>query len=234
MVFQIFFGGIWEGICSGVDTAINTVKETIDGVLNTIRSIWEEMWNGLKNFVKNTWDGILGIFNKGGKIFDGIVGGIADVFKDIVNTILKGINKVISVPFKTVNNLLNDIRTIDIPIIGQPFKGLWGKNPLPVPQIPLLAQGAYVKANQPQLAMIGDNKRYGEIVAPENKMLDMIDTALKMQKASGNAEGMDTLIALIKELIELVKNMVLKVDIDIKKLSILLENAKKERQMIGG
>lgn len=229
-----FFGGIWEGICSGVDTAINTVKETIDGVLNTIRSIWEEMWNGLKNFVKNTWDGILGIFNKGGKIFDGIVGGIADVFKDIVNTILKGINKVISVPFKTVNNLLNDIRTIDIPIIGQPFKGLWGKNPLPVPQIPLLAQGAYVKANQPQLAMIGDNKRYGEIVAPENKMLDMIDTALKMQKASGNAEGMDTLIALIKELIELVKNMVLKVDIDIKKLSILLENAKKERQMIGG
>ena len=137
-------------------------------------------------------------------------------------------------PFKTINGLLNDIRTIDIPLIGQPFKGLWGKNPLPVPQISMLAQGGYVKANQPQLAMIGDNKRYGEIVAPENKMLDMINTALKMQRETGNAEGMDTLIELIRELIELVKNMVIKVDIDIKKLSILLENAKKERQMIGG
>lgn len=62
----------------------------------------------------------------------------------------------------------------------------------------------------------------------------MIDTALKMQKSKGNTEGMDTLIMLIRELIELVKNMVLKVDIDIKKLSVLLENAKKERQMIGG
>ncbi len=225
---------IWNGICEAVDTAVNTVKNTIDGVLNTIKGIWENMWSGLKGFVEDTWDGILNIFNKGGKIFDGIVGGIADIFKNIVNAILKGINKVISVPFKTINGLLNDIRTIDIPLIGQPFKGLWGKNPLPVPQIPMLAQGGYVKANQPQLAMIGDNKRYGEIVAPENKMLDIINTALKMQRETGNAEGMDTLIELIKELIELVKNMVIKVDIDIKKLSILLENAKKERQMIGG
>lgn len=229
-----FFSDIWNGLCSAVDIGVNTVKDTIDGVLNTIKGIWESMWNGLKNFVKNTWDGILDIFNKGGQIFDGIVGGIADVFKNIVNAILKGINKVISTPFNTINGLLNEIRSIDIPIIGQPFKGLWGKNPLPVPQIPMLAQGGYVKANQPQLAMIGDNKRYGEIVAPENKMLDMINTALKMQRETGNAEGMDTLIELIRELIELVKNMVIKVDIDIKKLSILLENAKKERQMIGG
>ena len=162
------------------------------------------------------------------------MGGIADVFKSIVNTIITGINKVIALPFKAINSLLNGIRDFDLPLIGKPFKGLWDKNPLPVPQIPKLAQGGYVKPNQPQLAMIGDNRHQGEIVAPENKMIDMINTALKMQKGSGNAEGMDTLIMLIRELIELVKNMVLKVDIDIKKLSVLLENAKKERQMIGG
>lgn len=229
-----FFGGIWDGICEAVDTAVNTVKDTIDDVLDTIKGIWEDMWNGLKDFVEDTWDGILNIFNKGGKIFDGIVGGIADIFKTIVNKIIEGINKVISVPFKTINSLLNDIRNFDMPLIGKPFKGLWDKNPLPVPQIPKLAQGGYVKPNQPQLAMIGDNRHQGEIVAPEDKMIDMINTALRMQKDSRNAEGMDTLIMLIREFIELVKNMVLKVDIDIKKLSILLENAKKERQMIGG
>ena len=82
--------------------------------------------------------------------------------------------------------------------------------------------------------MIGDNRHYGEIVAPENKMIDMIDTALRMQKEQGNVQGLDTLISLIRELINLVKNLTLKVDVDVKKLSILLENAKKERQMIGG
>ncbi|WP_304960324.1 phage tail protein [Thomasclavelia cocleata] len=229
-----FFGGIWDEICSAVDTAVNTVKDTIDGVLDTIKGIWEDMWDGLKSFVSDTWNGILDIFNKGGKIFDGIVGGIGDIFKSIINTIIKGINKIIALPFKTINSLLNDIRDFDMPLIGKPFKGLWDKNPLPVPQIPELAQGGYVKPNQPQLAMIGDNRHQGEIVAPEGKMIDMIDTALKMQKNTGSTEGIDTLIVLIRELIDLVKNMVVKVDIDIKKLSILLENAKKERQMIGG
>ena len=46
--------------------------------------------------------------------------------------------------------------------------------------LPRLAQGGYVKANTPQLAVIGDNKNQGEVVAPEDKMLDMILTALRM------------------------------------------------------
>lgn len=229
-----FFSSIWDGICTAVDESVESVRTAISDVLEGIKGIWEKMWNGLKDFVKNTWDKILGFFTGGGKIFDGVVGGIADIFKSIVNTIIKGINKIIAFPFKTINSLLNDIRDFDLPLIGKPFKGLWDKNPLPIPQIPELAQGGYVKPNQPQLAMIGDNRHQGEIVAPEDKMIDMINTALRMQKENGNAEGMDTLIALIRELIEVIKNMVLKVDIDIKKLSILLENAKKERQMIGG
>jgi hypothetical protein len=36
-----------------------------------------------------------------------------------------------------------------------------------------LAQGGYVKANTPQMAVIGDNKREGEIVAPESKLRAM-------------------------------------------------------------
>ena len=46
--------------------------------------------------------------------------------------------------------------------------------------LPRLAEGGYVKANTPQLAVIGDNKNQGEVVAPEDKMLDMILTALRM------------------------------------------------------
>ena len=52
--------------------------------------------------------------------------------------------------------------------------------------IPRLAEGGYIKANTPQLAMIGDNKTKGEIVAPEDKMLDMVLTALKMFQEQNN------------------------------------------------
>ena len=53
--------------------------------------------------------------------------------------------------------------------------------------IPRLAEGGYVKANTPQLAMIGDNKHQGEVVAPEDKMLEMILTALKLFKEQDNS-----------------------------------------------
>ena len=39
--------------------------------------------------------------------------------------------------------------------------------------MPYLAEGGYVKANTPQMAVIGDNKREGEIVAPESKLKAM-------------------------------------------------------------
>ncbi len=45
--------------------------------------------------------------------------------------------------------------------------------------LPRLAQGGYVKANSPQLAMIGDNRHEGEIVTPENKMYEIMMTVLE-------------------------------------------------------
>ena len=57
-----------------------------------------------------------------------------------------------------------------------------GVNMPDITHIPRLAEGGYVKANTPQLAMIGDNKHQGEVVAPEDKMLEMILTALKLFK----------------------------------------------------
>lgn len=45
--------------------------------------------------------------------------------------------------------------------------------------LPRLAQGGYVKANSPQLAMIGDNRHEGEIVTPENKMYEIMMAVLE-------------------------------------------------------
>lgn len=58
--------------------------------------------------------------------------------------------------------------------------------------LPKLAQGGYVKANTPTLAMIGDNKREGEIVAPESKL-----RAMAQEVAGANNAQMITLLTAI-------------------------------------
>ena len=42
------------------------------------------------------------------------------------------------------------------------------------------ANGGYVKANTPQLAIVGDNKREGEIIAPESKIAEAVNTGVSL------------------------------------------------------
>ena len=78
----------------------------------------------------------------------------------------------------------------------------WGFDGFGIPQIgtiPFLANGGYVKPNTPQLAMIGDNKHQGEVVAPEGKMLEMARAAAELSDGD-TAKLMQELIDLIKTL----------------------------------
>ena len=117
-----FFGGIWQGI-----------KDAFGNVTGWFKGVFTDAWTAVKN-----------VFNTGGAIFNGIVTGISNVFSDVVNSLIDGINSVIAVPFNTVNGVLNTVRNIDIPLVGKPFYGLWGHNPLGVPQIPHFATGGVV------------------------------------------------------------------------------------------
>ena len=67
-------------------------------------------------------------------------------------------------------------------------------------RFPYLAEGGFVKANTPQLAMIGDNRHEGEIVAPESKLAAMAAQAAQAAAGSGN----DEIVALLRQLITLV------------------------------
>lgn len=145
--------GIW---LDTIGTVVSGVIETVTGIIDFItgvftgdwkkawegvKSIFSGIWNTLSGIVSGVWNTILGLFTNGGQIFSGVVDGIAEVFKDIVNILVGGINNVIAWPFDRVNDILNGIK--EFSILGQePFFGLWGYNPLPVPQIPkLLAKG---------------------------------------------------------------------------------------------
>ena len=185
---KAFFGNVWSGIKGAFGSVANWFKETFSGA----------------------WEKVKDVFCTGGKVFDGIKSGISAVFKTVVNKLISGINTVIAVPFKAINDMLNKIHDVGIGDI-KPFSGLWGKNPISAPQIPQLATGGYVRKNTPQLAMIGDNRHQGEVVAPEDKMLDMAKQAAEMAGSDGMTARV---IELLSQILQVLKQMDLILTID--------------------
>lgn len=164
-----FFSNMWNGLINGAKNTWNGIKNVFSTVASFFKNTFSTAWNAVKN-----------IFSVGGKIFDGIKDGIVNAFKTIVNGIIGGINKVVSIPFNGINKALIKVR--DISFLGiEPFKNVI--KTIDVPQIPKLAQGGYVDRNNPQLAIVGDNTREGEIITPESKIYDQVDKAIKNNNA---------------------------------------------------
>lgn len=168
-----FFSGMWDGLKNGASAAWEGIKSVFSTVANFFKDIFTKAWEGVK-----------AVFSTGGKIFDGIKDGIVTAFTTVVNAIIKGINKVVAVPFDGINWALNKIKGIDF----------WGWKPfdwistIKVPQIPLLAQGGWFERGNPQLAIVGDNTREGEIVTPESKIYDQVKNAIRDSGGTGKQE----------------------------------------------
>ena len=173
-----FFEGVWNFISEQAKIAWNnivTIWQVVSGwfnenVIQPVKNFFEPMWNALKSGAANAWEGIKGIFSRvssffgkifsdawnnvkavfsvGGKIFDGLKEGIVENFKNIVNAIIRGINKAIAFPFNKINDMLEKIQKINI-AGAQPFSGLNSR--ISIPQIPELAQGTVVKKGHPYL-----------------------------------------------------------------------------------
>lgn len=182
---------IWNNILTTITNvwkSIKTkVKEGAQGAWNAITGIFSGIANWFKNIFTQAWTNVKNVFSTGGKIFDGIKEGIVNFFKTIVNGIINGINKVIAIPFNAINKILRKINGINI--LGvQPFTWV---HEFSVPQIPALAQGGYVEANTPRLAVVGDNKTQGEIISPVDKMKETFLSALQEFKNMNAGMGGD-------------------------------------------
>lgn len=176
------FKNLWEDISNAAKSAWEAIKNIWnvvsgwfnDKIIQPVKNFFSGMWDGLKNGAKNAWQGIKDTFSKvasffgdifgtawkkvkqvfsvGGKIFDGIKEGIITAFKAVVNAIIKGINKVVSLPFEGLNAILDKLYNIEI--VGvKPFDWLTWR--APVPQIPELATGGVV--NKATTAVVGEN-----------------------------------------------------------------------------
>lgn len=158
-----FIGGLITGVfgtvVSFISDAVKSVFKLFGGIIDFITGVFTGNW-------KKAWTGVKNIF-KG--IFDGLVA----LFKAPINLIIDGLNAFIKG--------LNKIKIPNwVPVVG-------GKG-FHINTIPKLAQGGYAKANNPQLAIIGDNKREGEIVSPESKIYEQTLKAIKDSGTNGKQE----------------------------------------------
>ena len=172
-----FFTDMWNTISTAAKTAWNFISDTFvvaatwfnDKIITPISDFFGNMWDKIKTGAAAAWDGITSVFgvvvdwfrekfsaawqavkdvfSAGGEIFSGIKDGIVSAFTKVVNTIIRGINKIITIPFNAINDMLNTIRNVSVLDI-KPFEGLWKQNPLAIPQIPELAKGGVLKRGQ--------------------------------------------------------------------------------------
>lgn len=123
------------------------IKKNASDAWDGVRETFEKVPEWFEDKFSSAWKNVKDVFSAGGEVFDGIKEGIASTFTTIVNGLIKGINEVVSVPFNAINDALNSIRNVGVAGV-HPFKGLWDKNPIYVPQIPYLERGGILKKGQ--------------------------------------------------------------------------------------
>lgn len=172
-----FFGEILNSFLKNVSNIWESAKKIFSGITDFVSGVftgdWRRAWEGIKNIFGGIWEGFIGLV------------------KSPINSIIGFLNGLISAVASCVNSvarMLNNLN-IDAPDWVTDLTGITsiGFN-LPTwkpGRIPYLAQGGYVKPNTPQLAMIGDNRHQGEIVAPEGKLQEMVNAAVRAAGANG-------------------------------------------------
>ncbi len=174
-----FIVNVWNGIVNTISNVWNTivakVKEGVSGAWNAITSVFGNISGWFHDKFSQAWQAVKNVFSTGGRIFDGIKEGILSGLKAIVNAIIGGINKVISVPFNGLNSALRAIRSVDIMGL-RPFSWI---STVSIPQIPRLAKGGVLYDET--LVMAGEYSGASsnpEIVAPQSIMYDTMKKAL--------------------------------------------------------
>lgn len=191
--------GIVIDVFNGIITACKGVIQFITGAFT---GDWKKAWTGVKNIFKGIFDSLVAIVRDPINLIINIINGMINGVVTGINTVIKGINAI-------------SLKIPDwVPEHGGKKIGFNLKS-ISAPKIPMLANGAYVKANTPQLAIIGDNRHQGEVVAPEDKLTEMAMNAVRA--ASGNDYSLE-ILKVLKEILEVLKMIDFDIVIDGKKL----------------
>ena len=174
-----WFGSVWTGIKGKFSSVATWFKDTFKKAWNNVKSVF----SSVGSFFGGIWNTIKSKFvNIGQKIGDAVGG----AFKSAINSLLKNAEKILNAPIKAINTAIKTLNKMPGVSIGT----------LKEFSLPRLAQGGWLKANNPQLAVVGDNKHEPEIVAPESKIYDQTRKAVEDVGGINNNQHFDFTIKL--------------------------------------
>ena len=162
--FKSYVGSFFDNMKNKAGSAVSGIKEAFKGIPEWFRTTFTKAWTNVKN-----------VFSKGGKVFTGIKDGILSGLKSVINALIRGINRVVAIPFNGLNAALNKLKNIKI-LGRKPFSKLIGN--ISVPQIPMLAKGGVITS--PTIAMMGEYagaKTNPEIVTPQSILKETISSS---------------------------------------------------------
>lgn len=179
----------WNNLVGGIKDKTAYMRAKMDQQVSTVKNAWKNRSEFVKSKVAymrakmdqkkadltRAWnDKISGIKGKTLEIKAKLSAAVGDV-KNFVNKLIDSINK-------------NIISKISFSIQAPQWLGgkKWGWS---APKIKRLYTGAYLKANNPQLAFVGDNRTEGEFVAPESKLEDAVIKAMDKRKGGSDNGG---------------------------------------------
>lgn len=176
------FSPTWSAVCTTVIGVFSSlfarITDIVSGLLKSFGGIIDFIVGVFTGNWKKAWGGVKDAFSA-------IIDNLVSVFKLPINLIIDGINGFIAG--------INKIKLPDWDILGK-YAGK-GFN---ISKIPKLAEGAWFKARNPQLAIVGEGKS-NEIVAPEPKLDDAIDRGFEKHGVNGGTQKIEMTIYVVYE-----------------------------------
>lgn len=187
---------LFNNIVNLLKPVINFIVDTVNNIITVFRGIIKFVTGVFTGDWKKAWEGVK-------TIFSGIWSQIKNIIKLPINFIMAALENVANGAVKLINKAINAINSIHIKMpdwLGGKSIGFNIKT-LSELQLPRLAQGGYLPANSPRLAMVGDNTREGEIVSPESKIREQVMLALS--STNGDIEALlSEVIKILRQILE--------------------------------
>lgn len=156
--------------------SFGAIGEVINAWMHNMQAVYEgvkTIFGGLVDFVngvftgdwERAWEGVV-------TVFGGVMDTMVAVVKAPFNLVIGLINGLIAGAESAVNSVVDALNSISVDIpkwvpgVGGNHYGL-NIGHVKAPRVPYLAQGGVARANNPFLAVVGDNRREDEVIAPE-------------------------------------------------------------------
>lgn len=207
----------WNELTEGVKDKVADIKAKVATKWNDLKDAWKNIVDNIKDKtadmkarVATSWGDLK---SKWTNITENIKDKTADMkariatswssLKNSWHSLLANFkDKTVSIKLKIAATVSDMKRWFNSNVISKINNAIHKVPLLKGVSIPRLAQGGYVRKNTPQLAMIGDNRHQGEVVAPEGKLMAMA------KEAAASAGGTDPqVLTLLVQLLSAVKAM---------------------------